>query len=233
MYIIAALLSAFFLSVYEITKKKGLEKSSVYETLFFYCFGCFVLSLIFTPTALSFSIVDILLILLKSTIIFFSWTFITKAVERLDVSVVGPFGLFTTVLVIIFSAILFDEKIGLAHLLSMLFIGGGIILLTQLEKHEKKKIEPKYIIYLLIGTALGAASSLMDKHFIAGRDMDYKGILFWFFLFLSIYYSIIYVIKDKKFKLNNMVSNYWLIFASIGLFASDMAYYLSIGKFIY
>ena len=39
MYIVAALLCAFFLSVYEITKKKGLEKSSVYETLFFYCFG--------------------------------------------------------------------------------------------------------------------------------------------------------------------------------------------------
>ena len=228
MYILAAILSAFFLSTYEILKKKALVKSSVYETLFFYCFGCFLLSLIFVSTAMTFSGVDVLFVLLKSVIIFISWTFITKAVAKLDVSVVGPFGLFTTVLVIIFSAILFDEKIGLAQILSMLFIGGGIILLTQLEKNEKKGIELKYILYLLFGTALGAVSSLMDKHFIAGRDMDYKGILFWFFLFLSVFYSIVYVIKDKKFELVKFGTNYWLIFASIGLFASDLAYYISI-----
>ena len=140
MYILVALMSALFLSIYEISKKKALVNSSVYETLFFYCFGGFVLSLVFIPTAISFSGVEILLMLLKSTIIFLSWSFITKAVEKLDVGVVAPFGLVTTVLVIIFSAILFDEKIGLAHILSMLFIGGGILLLTKLEKYEKKKI---------------------------------------------------------------------------------------------
>lgn len=229
MYILTAVLSAFFLSLYEISKKKALVKSSVYETLFFYCFGGFLISLIFISTALSFSLMDISLLLIKSGIIFLSWTFITKAVDKLDVSVVGPFGLLTTVLVIIFSAILFDETIGLSHILSMLFIGGGIILLTQLEKKEKKGIELKYIIYLVVGTSLSAISALMDKHFIAGRNMDYKGIMFWFFLFLSIFYLVIYVLKDKKIHFKKFGSNYWLIFAAMGLFASDLAYYVSIG----
>lgn len=229
MYILVALLCAIFLSIYEISKKKSLVKSSVSETLFFYCFGCFLLSTIFISTALSFATKDILLLLLKSSIIFVSWSFITKAVEKLDVSVVAPFGLFTTVLVIIFSAILFDEKIGLAHMLSMLFIGGGIMLLTRLEKYEKKKIEIKYIVHLLIGTTLGAVSSLMDKHFISGRDMDYRGIMFWFFLFLSIFYLIVYVVKERKFEITKFKTNYWLIFTASGLFLSDLFYYVSIG----
>lgn len=229
MYILAALMSAFFLSIYEISKKKALVNSSVYETLFFYCFGGFLLSLMFVTTALSFSFVEIMLMLLKSTIIFFSWTFITKSVDKLDVSVVAPFGLFTTVLVIIFSSILFDEKIGLAHILSMTFIGGGILLLTKLEKYEKKKIELKYIIYLLIGTSLSAISALMDKHFIAGRDMSYKGILFWFFGFLSLFYLMVYIFKEKKCDLKKMKTNYWLVLAAAALFTSDIAYYTSIG----
>jgi len=111
----------------------------------------------------------------------------------------------------------------------MLFIGGGILLLTKLEKGDKKGIDMRYIIYLLIGTTLGGVSALLDKEFISGRNMDYRGLLFWFFFFLSVFYSIICLIKNKKIEFTKIKSNYWIFFTALMLFLSDIAYYISIG----
>jgi len=229
MYIVSVLCSACLMGIFEIVKKLSLKKSSVYEMLCLYCMCGFGLSLIFTKTALEMSIVDIFFVFIKSVVIVCNWTLVTKAVEKLDVSITAPFGLFTSVIVVIFSAVIFKEKITLAHILSMLFIGGGILLLTKLEKGDKKGIDMRYIIYLLIGTTLGGVSALLDKEFISGRNMDYRGLLFWFFFFLSVFYSIICLIKNKKIEFTKIKSNYWIFFTALMLFLSDIAYYISIG----
>ena len=229
MYIVSVLCSACLMGVFEIVKKLSLKKSNIYEMLCLYCLSAFALSLIFIKYAVWMSGMDVVFVFAKSLIIVVNWLLVTKAVEKLDVSIVAPFGLFTSVVVVVLSTFVFKEKITLAHVLSMLFIGGGILLLARLEKQEKKRVELRYIVYLLIGTTMGALSSLMDKAFISERGMDFRGIMVWLFLFLTIFYSIICLIKNKKIEFRKLKSNYWIFLTALMLFLSDIAYYTSIG----
>ena len=230
MYIFLVLLSAIFLGCYEIFKKVGLKKSSVYEVLFLYCLCGFILSLMFIKDALDVSFVGIGLLFIKSCIIVVNWILVMKAMEKLDVGVTTPFGLFTSILVMILSYFIYDEKITLIHLGSMFFIGLGIFLVTKIDSSENRnKGHFLSYVYLILGTSLGAISSLLDKYLIDYKGLDFKSILFWFFLFNSLIYGVIYYVKEKKIDIKKIRDNYWVLFIAISIFLADVTYYLSIG----
>ncbi len=229
MYILFVILSAIFLGSYEVVKKVSLKRSSIYETLFFYCLISCCLSLIFIKYAFIPPFVDICFVFLKSIIIVVNWVLVMKAVEKLDVGITTPFSLFTMILVIVLSYFLFDEKFTWIHFGSIFFVSLGIVLLTLLDKKEKKENHFIYIVYMLIGTSLGAISAILDKYLISYREVSHYSILIWFFFFLSIIYGIIYFIKEKHINFRVVKSNYWIALTGIFIFMADLTYYISIG----
>ena len=229
MYIIFILFSAIFLGIYEIFKKISLNKSSIYEILFFYCFSSFILSLIFIKQSFSIPLWAIGLLLIKSIIIVINWLLVMKAVEKLDVSVTTPFGLFTSVLVMVLSYFIFDDKITWVHIASIGFIGTGIILVSLLERKTKNnEFNFMPFILLIIGTSLGAISAILDKYLISVKNVNSRGMILWFFLFNSLIYGIIYFIKNKKIDFKKMGENYWITLTGGSIFLADLTYYYSI-----
>lgn len=233
MYIFLALASAIILGFYEVLKKVSLRKSSIYETLFFYCLCAFLVSLVFIVDAVSVSLMDVVFILLKSGIIVFNWLLVMKCMEKLDVAIVVGFGLLNTILVIFASSILFKEQITWLHFVSLFFISIGIVLITLLDRKENKKEVTNhyhYIILLVFSSVLGTCSALLDKYLINIRNVETGAILFWFMLFLSIVYGGIYVAKNKKIEWKKLKINYFLILTGISIALSDMVYYSAIGS---
>jgi transporter family protein len=232
MYIFVTLISAFLLGIYEVLKKVSLRKSNVYEVLFFYCLSGFVISLVFIKDAMSINLIDLMFVFLKSVIIVINWLLVLKAMEKLDVGIVAPFSLLTTVLVVFASHFIFNEQLTWLHFASLLFIGSGIILLTMLEKKqdnsEKKENNYLYLIYLIIGNLLGVATALIDKYLLNIREMKSTSFLFWFMLFISVMYGIIYLFKNKRIEWKKLKTNYWMIFTGASIALADITYYYAI-----
>ena len=83
-------------------------------------------------------IVSILVILFKSGMMVIDWILVIKALEKLDIGIVSPLSLVSTVIVMFASYIIFKEALSLGNILSLIFIGGGVVLISFLEKGEKK-----------------------------------------------------------------------------------------------
>ena len=229
MYILMTLISALFLGFYDVLKKVSLKKSSVYEMLFFCCASGFVVSLFFLGAGISVNVVDVSLILLKSVIIVLDWILVAKCVKKLDVAIVSGFGLINTVLTVFGSAIFFKEELGWIHLFSLLFISGGIMLITRIEKKPSDvKNDYKCLFFLFIASVLGACSSLLDKYILNYRGVSHGEILTFFLLFNAIIYFVIYFIKEKRVSFNKLKTNYFMIITGISIALADIFYYYSI-----
>lgn len=233
MYIFIVLLSAIFLGSYEVLKKKSLQKSSVYEVLFFYCLSGFLVSLIFANSAFSVSFNDVLFILLKSIIIVVNWWLVLICMEKLDVGIIVPFSFVGTILVVFASGLIFKEQITYIHFLSLLFIGVGVILTAlldrkQVEKKEEKKKHHVYILLMLFTSVLSASTALLDKYILNVRNVNNHAFLIWFMFFTSIIYGIFYFFKNRKIEWKKVKSNYWMIFTGIAIVLADITYYQAI-----
>lgn len=233
MYIFIVLLSAIFLGLYEVLKKKSLQKSSVYEVLFFYCLSGFLVSLIFANNAFSVSFNDILFILLKSIIIVVNWWLVLICMEKLDVGIIVPFSFVGTILVVFASGLIFKEQITYIHFLSLLFIGIGVILTAlldrkQVEKKDEKKKHHVYILLMLFTSVLSASTALLDKYLLNVRNVNNYAFLIWFMFFTSIIYGIFYLFKNRKIEWKNVKKNYWMIFTGAAIVFADITYYQAI-----
>lgn len=228
MYITLALLSAFILGCYDVFKKVSLKKSSIYETLFFYCLCGFFVSLIFIKDAILVSMVDILFILLKSCVIVVNWLLVIKCMEKLDVGIVVGFSLLGSILVVFASFFFFNENVTWLHFLSLFFIFLGVILITLLDRKENKKDiknQYHYIFLLLVASLLSTLSALLDKYLINMRGINNGALLFWFLLFISLMYGAIYLFKNKKIEWRKLKTNYPLVLTGVSIALSDIVYY--------
>lgn len=233
MYIFLALLSALFLGCYEVLKKVSLKKSSIHETLFFYCLCGLFVSLIFIKDAISIGFLDVLFILIKSGVIVLNWFLVLKCMQKLDVAIVVCFSLLNTILVVFLSHFIFDEVITIMHFLSLLFIATGIVLITMLDRKENKdkvKNHYIYIILLIFGSVLGSCSAMLDKYLINVREVESGAVLLWFLLFNSLIYGTIYLYKNKKIEWKKLKANYWLVLTGVGIALADIVYYSAIAS---
>lgn len=228
-YVFVVIISALFLGAYEVLKKVSLKQSRVEEVLFFYCLSGFLISLFFINDAVNVDLINIIFILLKSGIIVVNWLLVAKCMAKLDVGIVVTFSLLNTILVVFASNIFFKEVITWVHLLSLFFISLGIYLVTKLENKEKeKKIEYKYIVYLILASVLGTCSALLDKYLLNIKEIKYSSILVWFMLFNTIIYGCIYFVKNKKIEIKKLKTNYWMILTGVFIVLADVSYYYSI-----
>lgn len=232
MYIVYTLLSAICLSCYDVFKKVSLKKSSVYETLFFYCLFGFLFSLIFSNiNFFDVTLIEVLFFLLKSCILVVNWMLVLIATKKLDVGVVTSFSMLNTVFVLFESAIFFGEVITWVHIVSLLLMGLGIFLITLLsskDHKQEKKNHYVYIILLVIGAFLGSCSAMVDKYLITYKEVNRSNILSWYLMFNTIIYGVIYFIKNKKLDFAKLKVNYFPILVGLGICLADTLYFYAI-----
>ena len=190
-YIVYTAISAVFLALYDLFKKISVkDKKDIYEVLLFFCFISFVCSAFFVNKAFNIGIKYILFLLIKSVIIALSWFFTTKAMSKLDMSIVVPFTLLGTVTTTILASIFFKESIGFSQVFGIIAILIGLFFLSRLrEKEEYFKNDYKYLFLLVLAAFLSSISAIIDRYLLL--DIDRGAVLFWFFLFLSWIYFII------------------------------------------
>ena len=227
-YIIYTAISSVFLALYDLFKKISLKgKKDVYGVLFFFCLIAFLCSTFFIGGAFGINFKYIMFILLKSMIIALSWFLTTKAMSKLDMSIVVPFTLLGTVTTTILASLFFKENIGVTQITGIIIILIGLFLLSRIsEKKENFKNDYKYLLLLALAAFLSSISAIIDKYLLI--DIDRGSVLFWFFFFLTIIYFFVSLIKDKKILIKDFTSNLWVVGIGCSIFLSDLFYYRAV-----
>ena len=219
----------------EICKKKALGKNTVIEVLFFYT----LLSFIFvTPEirgAGGLAPGQLLLIALKSFVIFVAWICSFNAIKKLPVSLMGVLDLSRVVFATLMGVIFLNETMRGTQLVGLFAVSVGLLMLpipSALQKNSeeghREGVRPLYVILALVSCILNAVSGTMDKYLMS-TDMTSGQLQFWYMLFLVLYYALYIIIRRVKMDWKGMVKNHWIWILAVLFVLADRALFIANG----
>jgi transporter family protein len=243
MWVVLALVSAVLLGVYDVFKKLALNNNAVLPVLFIstltssaiflplvilsYYFPDWVNASFFVPSVSAYQQV---LIFIKSIIVVSSWIFAFYAMKYLPITIVSPIRGTGPLWVLLGAIAIFGE-----HLNGFQWVGVLITLFFFYMLSTAGKLEGIYfttnrwVIFILVGTLLGAGSSLYDKYIM--RQVDRMAVQAWFSFYQSLIMVPVLAVNywKKPFEKRDKFEFRWSI-PAIGLFLvmSDFVYFYAL-----
>lgn len=239
-WIVASLVSAFFLGCYDLCTKHAVRENAVLPVLFFAnAFSASVWALLmFThavqpdllPASLTVSPLTLTQhaqLLLKSTIVAASWMCSYFAVKHLPISIAapiratGPVWTFGGALLVLGERPSLLEIIGIATTLGAFF---GLSVAGEREGiHFRRN---KWIGWLLFGTLLGAISGLYDKFLLGHVGFTAATMQAWFSIYLALLFLPIVIGWKLRWWPRHEFHWRWSVpFVSIALLICDFIYF--------
>ena len=221
-WVIFTIIYALLMGIFECSKKKAAEKNSIYEVLAIFSTIAFMLTALTCRKVFDLHYLFTIAIFIKSLAIVISWILGLYAIKKMSVSLYGTINLSRIIFSILMSFILLGETITITTIIGMIIVILGLMLVNMVTNNdENKETNLKTIIILLASCFLTAIAGIIDKAILAhitGSQMQ-----FWFVFFLMTLYWVVYVVKDKKKKLDfkKVKKNYWLIIAAACLIIAD------------
>lgn len=219
-WVIFTIIYAILIGIFECSKKKAVEKNSIYEVLAVFSTIAFIMVAITCRDVFSISILFILAIFIKSLAIVISWILALHAIRKMSISLYGVVNLAKIVFSILMSWILLGETITITTIIGIIIVIVGLFLVNKAtDSEENKETNLKTIIILLTSCFLTAIAGIIDKKilsYITGSQMQ-----FWFVFFLMTLYWIVFLIKRKKINFKKIKKNYWLIVMASCLIIAD------------
>ncbi len=199
-WIVASLVSAFFLGCYDLCTKHAVRDNAVLPVLFFAnAFSATLwLSLMMleavTPGALppSFTVAPLTLVqhaqlLLKSTIVAASWVCSYFAVKQLPISIAAPIRATGPIWTLFGALLVLGERPSWLELLGIGTTLASFVGLSVVGRAEGIHFSRnRWIGWLLAGTLLGAISGLYDKFLLGRAGFAASTVQAWFSIYLAL-----------------------------------------------
>lgn len=223
----------------EITKKKSMEKNTVLEVLFVYTLLSFLMVTPGAPKAGGVEWQTMLLIALKSFVIFVAWILSFKAIKKMPISLYGLLDLSRVIFSTLMGVILLGEVMSFWQVVGLTFVCAGLLLYRYRtgEKRSRKakgsegkpesteKVEKKIVLFALLSCLLNGVSGTMDK--ILMQSVTSTQLQFWYMLFLVLFYGLYILFTKTKIKLVSALKNYWIWILSIMFVIGDKALFIA------
>jgi bacterial/archaeal transporter family protein len=199
-WIVATLISAFFLGAYDLCTKHAVRDNAVLPVLFFanLC-SAGVWTLLMATHALSPGTLPATLhvapltaaqhglLIFKSALVATSWIASYFAVKHLPVSISAPIRATGPVWTLIGALILLAERPTAIELVGMLVTLASFVLLSAAGKREGIHFHrDKWIGWLMAGTLLNGLSALYDKFLLGRAGFEASTVQAWFSIYLAI-----------------------------------------------
>lgn len=164
MWVWLSVCSAVLLGFYDVEKKQALKKNSVLWVLL----GATAMSALFLCPFLSRgSVEDHLSLVLKAVLVSSSWISGLIALKLLPITTASTIKASRPMFVVIFSIILFGERLSLLQWAGVVLVMAALLLLARSSKKEGISFSSdKGIAWMVISVLTGAASALYDKHIL-------------------------------------------------------------------
>lgn len=198
MWVWATIASALLLGFYDVAKKQSLKKNSVLSVLFF---STLVSVLLLVPWLKPGPAPDLLALVVKAVLVTGSWVSGLAALKLLPLTTASTIKASRPVFVLLFSILLFAERLNLLQWLGSITVLVSLILLSQSSKKEGISfINNKGVLYMAVSVLTGVMSALYDKHILAQRQLDPLFVQSWANLFIGILLGICLLFKKFKEK---------------------------------
>lgn len=226
LWVFEVLLYGFIKGFREIIKKKSLKDSSVIEVLFFYT----LLSFLFVSTQAGQAMgVDgswMLLIVIKSFVIFLAWMLSFYAIRQMPISLYGILDLSRVLFATLLAVIVLRETLGFYQVMGLILVCSGLLLLRVRKKDtEKENVSAKIVILALGSCLLNALSGLLDK--ILMQRVTSSQLQFWYMLFLVGFYLLYILFTKQKLDVKKSLSNRWIWLLAILFVIADRSLFLA------
>lgn len=201
-WLIASLISAFFLGCYDLSTKHAVRANAVLPVLFFAncCSAVIWLGLMLVhhlapdalPTSLHVASLDLgqhARLALKSLIVALSWMCAYFAVKHLPVSIAAPIRATGPMWTLVGALLLLGERpswLQLAGILTTLASFVGLSFAGHAEGLDFRR--NKWIGWLIAGTLLNAVSSLYDKFLLGRIGFSAATVQAWFSIYLALFF---------------------------------------------
>ncbi|NDW10227.1 EamA family transporter [Dysgonomonas sp. 520] len=243
MWLALAFLSAFFLGCYDVNKKMSVQNNAVIPVLFLNTFFCtlfflplFLLSR-FVPDLVAGSIFYVpaidaethFYIVLKSALVLSSWIFSYFAIKHLPLTISGPINATRPVMTLLGALLIFGERLNLYQWIGVLLTIISVFLLSATGRKEGINFRRnKWIIFMFLAAALGAASGLYDKFLM--QRFSSTSVQFWynFYQFLMMAIVLIVLWYPRRGKSTPFKWKWNILLVSFFLTLADFVYFYAL-----
>jgi drug/metabolite transporter (DMT)-like permease len=202
-WIVASLVSALFLGIYELCTKHAVRDNAVVPVLFFSTLsgaavwiilligqaihpGTLPASLVTDPLTL----VQHLQLVLKSAIVAASWVFTYFALKHLPLSLGSPIRATSPLFTLFGALLILGERPTLLEIVGVLTTLVSFVGLSVVGGREGVHFHrDKWVGFLIAGTLLGAVSSLYDKYLLGRAHFSVPTVQAWFSVYLLVLFT--------------------------------------------
>jgi len=239
-WILASLVSAFFLGIYELCTKHAVHDNAVVPVLFFSTVtGAAVwIALLLMETAAPgllppalvtdpLSLVQHLQLALKSFIVALSWVFTYFALKHLPLSLGSPVRATSPMWTLVGAVLILGERPSFLQTTGILITLFSFIGLSAAGAREGIHFHRnKWIFYLILGTLFGAASSLYDRYLLGRAGFRVPTVQAWFSVYLMLFFLPFAIGWRQRWWPRNEFSWRWSIPGiALSLLAADYIYF--------
>ena len=239
-WVVATLLSAFFLGLYDLCTKYAVRANAVTPVLFFSTLtGAAVwLGLLLVqavhPGLLPPSLVTDALtakqhlqLLLKSGIVAASWIGTYYALKHLPLSLGAPIRAMSPLLTLFGAILILGERPSWLETIGILTTLGSFVGLSIAGAQEGVHFHRnKWVGFLLVGTLFGAVSSLYDKYLFTTLNFSVPTVQCWFQIYLVVFFAPFALGWKLRLWQRNEFHWRWTIpFIALALLVADYLYF--------
>ena len=230
MWLWLTVLSALLLGTYDVAKKRALKRNGVYWILVT-ATGLTALYLspfLFLKTG---SLSDHLSLVLKAVLVSLSWVSGLKAMECLPLTTVSTIKASRPMFVLIFSIILFGEKLNLLQWLGVAVVMTALFLSSRSKHHETdKKTSAKGISLMILSVLAGSASALYDKHILQQLNLDPMFVQSWTNVYITVLLALLLLIKwlREKEAFEGFRWDWTIVLIGVLITISDACYFFAL-----
>ncbi|MBO4595779.1 MAG: EamA family transporter [Bacteroidales bacterium] len=231
MWIWLILASAVFLGAYDVAKKKAIEKNNIWYILF----GATALSALFlSPFLTHGSASEHGALIFKATLVCTSWVCGMVALRLLPITIVSPFKASRPMFVVIFSLLLFGERLSPLQWVGVAVILAALFLLGRTGGREGISFLRNRGVWALFASILtGVASALFDKHILSGMGMAPLFVQSWTNVYISALLAVVILARAlasghgspafERFRFD-----WCILLVAVLITAADMLYFFAL-----
>ena len=226
MWLWMSVCSAVLLGIYDVSKKQALKRNGVYWILL----SATALTAVFLSPCLSAgSPTDHLSLVLKAVLVSTSWVSGLFALKHLPLTTVSTIKASRPMFVVIFSIILFGERLNLLQWLGVAIVMTALFLSTRSKRHDTdKKTTATGMTCMVISVLSGSASALYDKFIL--QHLQPLFVQSWTNIYITILLAIVILIQylaDRE-HFQPFVWDWRIPLIAVLITASDMLYFYSV-----
>ena len=227
MWLWMSVCSALLLGVYDVAKKQALKRNGVYWILL----GATALTAVFLSPCLSAgSLQDHLSLVFKALLVSTSWVSGLIALQELPLTTVSTVKASRPMFVVVFSILLFGERLNLLQWLGVGVVMTALFLSTRSRRRDDagRSASARGMGCMIVSVLSGAASALYDKHIL--QHLAPLFVQSWSNIYITVVLALVMLaqyLRDRE-HFRGFVWDWRILLIAVLITASDMLYFFAV-----